>query len=842
MTTPRIYLGIDIGSITVKLVAWDPDAGALLWSGYRRHHARQQETTLTLLEEVRKALNLPADVPVAVTGSGAQEASEQQGFPYVQEVNALMRAVRTLHPEVRSIIELGGEDAKMVSIDLLENGEARLFPVMNEKCAAGTGSMIDRMTARMGLSSEQATEIEYVPGKRHPIAAKCGVFAETDVVGLLKNGVAREELLRALFEAIVQQNLSTLARGRTPMPRVLLLGGPHCYYSGLVQCWRHRLAEIWQTRGLSSDCEFGDAVVVPEHALFLPAIGAVLDFMASGSPVQDFTGVEERLRQATTRTISKLPSQIAFSSDAERESFTREFTPAAFIAPDLSGRGIVLAHLGIDCGSTSVKAVLLGEDYTVLRRQFAFATHDPIADARRMIQSLRESVTGQGAELVIESLGTTGYAKDILAAAFRADIAVVETVAHTESVHRYFPHADVVCDVGGQDIKVMLLQQGGVADFRLNTQCSAGTGYFLQSVAQRFDTSIYDFAEEALSAQFAPEFSAGCTIFLQSDIVNFMRAGYTPAEIMAGVTQVLPLNVWVYAARLYDLPAAGSVFVLQGGTQRNLAAVRAQVQYIREAFRDSGRQPEIHVHPHPAEAGAIGCALLAARTAGECSSGWIGFDALDALEYSAEQSEETRCRGCGNHCARTVLHLGSSVESAGQAHADSQDESIIIAPCERGRAADAEEQRRVRAKDKKRELSAPNYARLLESTVFSPSRIAAELRSMLGREEVALEGTSSASTRSVCIPRVMNFHSYAPMFIAWFLAMGFRKNDIHISPRTTTHDEQQRHGAGDDRSLLPGENLFRAYRGTARDCGCLEKRRPAVFPGHAQAPDRDRGS
>jgi predicted nucleotide-binding protein (sugar kinase/HSP70/actin superfamily) len=242
----------------------------------------------------------------------------------------------------------------------------------------------------------------------------------------------------------------------------------------------------------------------------------------------------------------------------------------------------------------------------------------------------------------------------------------------------------------------------------------------------------------------------------------------------------------VYAARLYDLPAVGDVFVLQGGTQRNLAAVRAQVQFIRGAFRDSGREPAVHLHPHPAVAGAIGCALLAARRRAESDeSRWIGFEELEKLNYATEQSERTRCRGCGNRCARTILHVQSARPSVESVFTADREESIIIAPCERGRASDVQHQRQVRIQEKKREISTPNYALLFESTAFSPPRIAEVMRSMLGREECALEGTESAAQHSICIPRVLNFYSYAPMFIAWFLAMGFREEDIHVSPRTT---------------------------------------------------------
>jgi len=605
--------------------------------------------------------------------------------------------------------------------------------------------MLDRLLARLEISPEEVARFRSTDGAHHPIAAKCGVFAETDLVGLLKNGVPREAILAALYEAIVQQNITTLAHGRTPLPQVLLLGGPHLHHPGLVRCWRYKLRELWERRGVV----VGDAesIIVPEFTVYLPAIGAILAAKQRYGSVPTTATPEQALRRGMDAAVRKIPSRLAFASDREYRAFIRKYTPANSLA-SIAGRRVLRAHLGIDCGSTSVKAVLLDEQFQVLLKEFAFATPDPIEDVRGLLRRLKDSIHSSDTMLNILSVGCTGYAKDMLAPLLNPDVSVVETIAHKEAATRYFPNADVVCDVGGQDIKIMLLRHGTVTDFRLNTQCSAGTGYFFQTVAERFGVGIEDFSRHALEAAYAPEFSAGCTIFLQSDIVNYMRAGYTAAEIMAGVTQVLPVNIWVYAARLFNLAEVGTEFVLQGGTQRNLAAVRAQVVHIEEAFEHCGRAPIIHVHPHPAEAGAIGAALLAAHAQrSRHASGWIGFEALEALRYSTEQSEATRCGRCDNRCARTFIHVGR----APQETAGAEGPTLIVAPCEKGRDSGSSHAVALSSvRDTKAEHGIPNFATRLERQVYSVSHI----RSIMHELGQAL---SSSTTRVPGGTRILFF-------------------------------------------------------------------------------------
>src|SRR6202008_1893775 len=283
---------------------------------------------------------------------------------------------------------------------------------------------------------------------------------------------------------------------------------------------------------------------------------------------------------------------------------------------------------------------------------------NPIQDTIEVFEKLRGQIETKGATIEVLGVGTTGDAKDILKDVLNADVALVETVAHTESALKFYDDPHVIVDVGGQDIKLIVLKNGRVKDFKLNTQCSAGNGYFLQSTAEGFGMKVEDFADVAFSAKSMPSFGYGCAVFMQSDIVNFQRQGWRSEEILAGLADVLPKNVFLYVASIPNLAALGSRFVLQGGTQNNLAVVKAEVDFIRSSFRANGKEPEIIVHEHCGESGAIGAAQEALRlwSKGKATT-FIGLDAVRAIRYRTTRNEDTRCYFCKNNCLRTFIDV-----------------------------------------------------------------------------------------------------------------------------------------------------------------------------------------
>ena len=304
---------------------------------------------------------------------------------------------------------------------------------------------------------------------------------------------------------------------------------------------------------------------------------------------------------------------------------------------------------GCDFGSTTAKAVLLSPEKELLFTCYALSRGNPIEDAKSLFRQIREAGFHRMA-----GLGITGYGKDLLTDIIGADVAPVETVAHATAALHYFPDADVICDVGGCDVKIMILRQGTVSDFRLNSQCSSGNGAFLQGVAERYGIPLEAYAEKAFQAKAMPTLAMGCGVFLQSDIVNQQRKGWSAEEIMASLAAVLPVNVWVYAGQLQNLAAVGRKFVLQGGTHRNLAVVKAQADFI------TGKVPEaeIAVHPYSGEAGAIGAALCVLEWLGkELPSRFRGFDAIQSLTYKSTTNDHTVCHWCPCNCQRTFIDV-----------------------------------------------------------------------------------------------------------------------------------------------------------------------------------------
>jgi len=330
-----------------------------------------------------------------------------------------------------------------------------------------------------------------------------------------------------------------------------------------------------------------------------------------------------------------------------------KFIPATFKPGE-----VVRGFIGIDGGSTSTKAALVSLDKVVLVKAYQLSKGNPIEDTIEILAKIKEQVEEQGATLEILGVGTTGYAKDILKDVLHADVALVETVAHTQAGLHYYPDTDVICDVGGQDIKIIILNQGRVVDFKLNTQCSAGNGYFLQSTAQGFGYTVEEFADKAFEAKTYPTFGYGCAVFMQSDIVDFQRQGWKAEEIMAGLANVLPKNIWLYVSQIPNLAKLGSTFVLQGGTQHNLAAVKTQVDFIEERFKGSGITPQVFVHKHTGEAGAIGCGIEAARLYHNGKrTEFIGLDRVSKIIFKTTREETTRCYFCKNKCLRTFIDV-----------------------------------------------------------------------------------------------------------------------------------------------------------------------------------------
>jgi len=781
----RYRIGFDVGSTTVKAVVVDAGTDEIAWKDYQRHDTKQPQKSLELLDAMDEALGSPdpSHTRVFITGSGGASLAAHLGAKFVQEVNAVSLAVERLYPECGSVIELGGQDAKIIFFkEDPETGRKKKIPSMNDKCAGGTGAVIDKINAKLNIPTERLGAMGYRDVKLHPVAGKCGVFAETDINSLQKQGVPPGELMASLFEAIIQQNLTVLTRGNTLLPHVLLLGGPNTFIKGMVDGWKFNIPKIWKERGTPlPPCDSPEELIkVPENAQYFAALGAV-EF---GKEEEDHVGLYKGadtlrtyLERADQQDKPKSSRRPLAKDQAELAAFTEQYKTEHFEPVRFQPGETVRAFLGLDGGSTSTKGVLLDEQRRVLVKSYGLSKGNPIEDTRICLRELREHVEGQGATLEILGVGTTGYAKDILKDVLKGDAAIVETVAHTESALHFYDDVDVVCDVGGQDIKIIILKNGKVKDFKLNTQCSAGNGYFLQSTAQGFGVDVRDYADTAFAARQFPEFGYGCAVFMQSDIVDFQRQGWAPNEIMAGLAAVLPKNIWLYVSQIPNLAKLGSNFVLQGGTQYNLAAVKAQVDFIHERFNDdSGRRPNVWVHKHTGEAGAIGAGVEAVRLheLGHRTS-FIGLDEVARIGYRSTRNESTRCYFCKNKCLRTFI----DVDLSGKAEPEPEDATLpvtpaaelpgetrrlIIATCEKGEVEDVNAMRDIKKGLDAAKTSNPNTAAYAAKRVwqdFKPPLVAKRKRLPEQRGKIRIG-----------MPRVLNNYSVAPFFTAYLQAVG----------------------------------------------------------------------
>ena len=808
---------MDVGSTTVKAVVIDGATDQILWSDYQRHDTRQPEKVLEFCKRFDAEIEGfdAKQSRMFVTGSGGNGLTKFLGGKFVQEVNAVSLAVERMYPECGSVIELGGQDAKIIIFKTdPETGRKKKIPSMNDKCAGGTGAVIDKINAKLRIPTEQLCEMGYKGLKLHPVAGKCGVFAETDINGLQKMGVPPDELMASLFEAIVMQNLSVLTRGNTLQPVVLLLGGPNCYIKGMRDCWKANIPKIWEERNtpLPEGVPPEDLIRTPDNAQYFAAIGSVEYGKTEDEGIGQYIGwdkLEWYVTIGRDEEKSKRGGGCGLAKDdADLATFKDKYRTKKFNATTFQPGEMVEGFVGLDGGSTSTKAVLLSKDgkRTILAKTYQLSKGNPIEDTIEVLQKLNRQILDQGAELKILGVGTTGYAKDILKDVVGADAALVETVAHTEAGLHFYKDVDVICDVGGQDIKIIILKNGRVKDFKLNTQCSAGNGYFLQSTAQGFNVQVEQYADIAFGAKGFPSFGYGCAVFMQSDIVDFQRQGWKPEEIMAGLCNVLPKNIWLYVSQIPNLSAIGTRFLLQGGTQYNLAAVKAQVDFIESRFKGKDVKADVIVHEHCGEAGAIGAALEAGRLWDNGrQTTFIGLDACATIQYKTTREEATRCYFCKNKCLRTFIDVKTNQIPADykrpaktKVPLEAGAQRLIIATCEKGTVENIEEMRGIKGNLDKVKKANPNFVEIAAKAVFrvpdAPLVADAPPKYQItAAQKKRAELIKKRSEIRIGMPRVLNMYSQTPIFTGYFASLGIKPENLVFSEYTS--EELYKEGA-----------------------------------------------
>ena len=650
------------------------------------------------------------------------------GAKVIQEVVAVAAAVEKFHPAVRFVSEIGGEDMK--TIFFTDSNKSKQV-LMQAACSGGTGTFIEKTARKLEIPPEKLSQMHYSGYTLHKVSSKCGIFAEADANSLLKAGVPVEEIIASLFEAVVYQNLATLTRGNTPAPEILLLGGPNLFFTGLREAWRYHLVELWKERKVENlgDKDPECLIIVPEGALYYAARGCVE--VSRGEPqssglYQGLAQLRWWIDEGQHKEKQKMGRSGLWKDPEELESFKARYADgnqnggwkqngghANCNGQNPSRRRKVM--VGCDFGSTTAKAVCLSPQKDLVYSCYALSRGNPIEDAKVLFRQIREAL-GDGE---IAGLAITGYGKDLLRGILGADCPVVETIAHASAGLHYFPDADCICDVGGVDVKIMILNNGAVTDFRLNSQCSSGNGAFLQGVAERFDIPMNEMANRAFRAEAMPQLSMGCGVFLQSDIVNQQRKGWQADEILAALCAILPLNVWIYAGGLNNLKQVGRKFILQGGTHKNLAVVKTQVDFILSKIPEA----EVVVHPYPGEAGAIGAALVALEwweKGGQTT--FRGFEGIERLAYKTVTSLDTVCHWCPVNCQRSFIDVeldgGKGREWSKVPLSKGWERVIVNNSCPKGLLEDLSEMKVIKDEIERTKNAYPNVADLVRKEAF----------------------------------------------------------------------------------------------------------------------------
>ncbi len=612
-------LGVDVGSTTVKTVILDED-GNIIRSRYERHFSKVRETVIKQLSDIADEYS-GCEFRLSITGSAGLGLANAAGLPFVQEVFGAFIAVKNSYPDADAVIELGGEDAKII---FLTGGVEQR---MNGSCAGGTGAFIDQMATLLGVTADELDRLSLNAEKVYPIASRCGVFAKSDIQPLLNQGAKREDIAASIFQAVVDQTVSGLAQGREIKGKVLFLGGPLFFQKGLRKAFVNSLK-------LSEE-----NAVFPENAPCFMAFGCALYAKENSEPMP-IDEIIDRLKNAEMKD-DIVTGQPLFSSKEEYEKFVerhRQFDLKYADIKTYEGE----AYLGIDAGSTTTKLVLITPKGELLYQHYCSSMGRPLDIIAAKLQEIYELAEDR---ITIASSAVTGYGEDLIKAGLGVDCGIVETVAHYKAASFFEPDVDFIIDIGGQDIKCFKIKNKAIDSIMLNEACSSGCGSFIQTFALAMGYDIAEFSQLGLFAEKPVDLGSRCTVFMNSSVKQAQKDGASVEDISAGLSSSIIKNAVYKVIRAKSIDELGQHIVVQGGTFLNDAVLRSfEMELGRNVVR-------------PAIAGlmgAFGCALYAMEHKPEKSS-LITNEQLDKFTYSAKQMN---CKGCTAHCNLTVISFG----------------------------------------------------------------------------------------------------------------------------------------------------------------------------------------
>lgn len=741
-TTPPapelLHVGIDVGSTTTKLVALDSKSKTVIFSDYRRHNALQLKTIQNTLKTLAETYP-ESKIRLSFCGSGGKALAHQLDVPYVQEVVANAIAIKAEYPQTHCAIELGGQDAKMIFFTQ-KDGEPVVSDMrMNGSCAGGTGAFLDEIATLLRVQPEELNALAEKGNTQYDVSGRCGVYAKTDIQPLLNRGVSKEDIALSVFHAVAKQTIGGLAQGLTITSPLIFEGGPFTFNPKLVEVFASRL-EFTQ-----------DEIIIPEQAELIVAKGTAL---ALSSLFKDDTRFFKNAFEATEK-LNALASTIDlsdhqdpfFKRNAERSDFYERHPKKAMPYTRLIDKvdtaacpPVLDVYLGIDSGSTTTKFAVLDENDRLIDEFYASNEGEPLEILKNALNALKLRYQNQGISLRIKALGTTGYGELMFAKALRADYHVVETVAHAKATTHFIPDASFILDIGGQDMKAIWLDDGIITDIVVNEACSSGCGSFLESFASTLNIPLDEVAQTAFSSKDPANLGSRCTVFMNSNIVTEQRNGKTPADIMAGLCRSIIENVFTKVVRISNLDSLGDTIVVQGGTFRNDAVLRAIEQYLgRNVLRA----------PYPGIMGAYGVALLAKEKVLEhkTPSSFVGLDAME--EFSYTQTSGLICPFCTNRCNRSLITFSNG------------EQFISNNRCSKGEILGDPKDKLVRE-----QLKAHNTQEKEAVNLF-------EVREKLLFDTYELDTPEPANGITIGIPRVLAFWETMPFWSTFLRELGF---------------------------------------------------------------------
>ncbi len=617
-----LHIGLDVGSTTVKVAVMNEDLDTIFTS-YTRHFSDTKNTVCKVLTELANKYT-DNTFTISLTGSGAMSTAKFLDLPFIQEVVACKRAVEKYIPETDVVIELGGEDAKIIYFDKF------IEQRMNGTCAGGTGAFIDQMASLLHTDTSGLNELAKKNETIYPIASRCGVFAKTDIQPLLNEGAAKEDIAASVFQAVVNQTISGLACGRPIRGNVAFLGGPLNYLSEL----RQRFIETLDLKE--------NEIIIPTEAHLLVAKGAALDSV-SMKPISSVKLMSKIEVLKASHDATTVPLNPLFTTDIEYQEFKERHDQAKVNKKDLNGFDGD-CFIGIDAGSTTTKLVLIDNEGNLLYSLYGSNEGNPLASIIKMLKKLYKELPK---EAKIRYSGVTGYGEKLIQTALNVDLNEIETIAHYRAAKEFEPKVTSIVDIGGQDMKYIKMKNDVIDNIMLNEACSSGCGSFIETFAKSLNLNIEDFVSEALKSRKPVDLGSRCTVFMNSKIKQAQKEGYSVGDISAGLSYSVIKNAIQKVMKVRDTKTLGDHIVVQGGTFYNDAVLRAFELIVGKNVV----RPDIS-----GLMGAFGVALLAKEQyeANLDMEYYSSISKTEELESLDIKITHTRCNLCENHCLLTI--------------------------------------------------------------------------------------------------------------------------------------------------------------------------------------------